>query len=635
LTQPQYELNIRDYARIFRKRKLIFFTSIFLFTILGFWYSSQQVPIYEAYTTVKMDERRTIAGLLAEWITYNPADVLESETKIIKGFPVLKAAALELGMITNDSSQAQVHEAVKNISAKITTEQVGNTNILKITAYSDDPHEAMVLANTIARVYVENNLLEKNKQARTVREFIERQLNALEDRMKISEGHLKNFADQIKNVKVAEPIQRKLTDLEFELASLLQKYTPKHPRIIQLKEQIADLQRQLKGLSGEDLEYARLQREVAVDRKLYAMLKEKLEQARITEAEKVADVSIVDPAILPTAPVNSIGLLGIVLGAFIGVVAGAVLAFIVETSDTSIGTVEDVEAITRLPILGVVPSVTEEFRGRAGIGGRIRQSVFHKAISETEENYIRLLVHYKSSSPASEAFRNIRTNLKISPTNKAFLVTSSNPKEGKTTIVTNLGIAVGQKSLRTLLVSSDLRRAQIAKAFGVEREPGLAEILQGIVPLEQGIRNITDVMLGNLNIDETLAPSGLRNIWIIPAGAYPPNAAELLASKELPLIINRLRDEFDCILFDSPPVLPVTDAALIAPLVDGVIICYEIGRTSRSALMRTKAQLESVNAKISGIILNHTKPEVAPLEPYPYYYRYKNRYYREEAAAKR
>ena len=632
MTQPQYELNLRDYLRIFRKRKLIIFSSVLIFSFVGIWYMSNQEPIYEAYTTVKIEERRTVTGLLTEWIAYNPADVLESQTKIIKGFPIIQTVAFELGVISEDASEAKIHQAVRAINSKVETEQIGNTNILKITAISGDPVEVVVLANTIAKVYVEHNLLDKNKQARTVREFIQNQLSELDGRMRNSEEKLKIFSDQIKNIKVAGPIQRKLTDLEFELASFSQKYTEKHPRVIQLKEEIISLQRQVKGLSGEDIEYARLQREVEVDRKLYAILKERLEQARITEAEKVGDVSIIDPAIMPQGPINPAGNLGIILGSFLGLILGAILSFVMETADTSIGTVEDVEAATQLPMLGVIPSVREELRGKKTLFSGVRHIFASKDMSEEEENYVRLLVHHKPTSPIAEAFRNIRTNLKISPTNKTFLVTSSNPKEGKTTIVTNLSLAVAQESLKVLIVSSDLRRAQIARSFGIEREPGLSEILQGTIPLEKGIRNITDVMLGGIDIDVTLGSSGLRNIWIIPAGAYPPNAAELLASRDLGLITNKLKNDFDCIIFDSPPVLPVTDAAIIAPLVDGTIICYEIGKTSRSALLRTKSQLESVNANITGIILNHTKPETEPLDPYPYYYRYKNRYYRENLA---
>ncbi len=635
MPQAQFELNIRDYVRIFRKRKFIIVLSIIIFTALGIWYSSKQIPVYQTSTTVKIEERRTIAGLLTDWVTYNPADTLESQAKIIKGYPILKKVALDLQLIDEATPEAQTHQIVQKINAKVITERLGNTNILKITATSEDPAEAMIVANTVAKVYVEENLLEKNKQARTVREFIETQLQALSERMKLDEEKLQVFSEQIQNIKVAEPIQNKLTELEFELASLLQRYTEKHPKTIQLREQIASLQGQIEGLSGEDLEYARLQRETEVDRKLYAMLKERLEQARITEAEEVADVSVVDPAVMPGAPINAQGNLPALLGILMGFIVGGILAFILEMSDTSIGTVEEVEAVTGLPMLGVIPSVHYEIKGKGGFFGGLRNVFLPRRTTETDDNFIRLLVHHKPTSPIAEAFRNIRTNLKISPSRKTFLVTSANPKEGKTSIVTNLGLAIAQENQKTLLISSDLRRPQISNTFGISKEPGLAELLQGAATLDETIQNITDIMLGEFEVSDALSASGLRNISILPSGAYPPNAAELIASKEFPAILAKLHGEYDCILLDSPPVLPVTDAAILAPLVDGVILCYEIGRTSKSALLRTKTQLESVGAKILGLVLNHTKPETEPLEPYPYYYRYRERYYREEPAQKK
>jgi tyrosine-protein kinase Etk/Wzc len=420
-----------------------------------------------------------------------------------------------------------------------------------------------------------------------------------------------------------------LIDLEFELAALRQKYTDKHPQIIRRKEQIENLKKQLGGFSGQDLEYARLQRETEVNKKLYSTLKQQLEQARISEAEEVPDVSIVDPAALPSRPVNVQGAFGIILGLIMGLVVGGVLAFSMEMLDTSLGTIEEVEANTGLPVLGVIPSIERKDTKPETFLDKVIGSIFPQR-REAEESYVRLLSHHRPTSPIAESFRNIRTNLKISAQRKTFLITSSNPEEGKTVIVINLGLVIAQENRRTLLVSSDLRRPAIAKSFGVEKEPGLSEILQGSASLDECTRNISDIILGDFDVEDTLTQSGLRNIWVLPAGSFPSNASELLSSRELSSLVAQLRDEFDCIIFDSPPILPVTDASLLAPLVDSVILCYEIGSTSRNALLRAKTQLEAVKANIGGIILNHTRPETEPLDPYPYYYRYKHRYYRHQ-----
>lgn len=635
---PQYELNLRDYLRIFSKRKLTIIITFLVVLITSIFYLSRQPVYYKSSATVKIEERKTIAGLLTEWIIYTPADTMESQARIIRGYPIMKKVALRLGIIYEDSPLTEVNRAVSRIQGSIETATIERTNIIRITATADTSEEAMVLANTVAEVYVEENLLEKTKQARHARVFIEEQLASLENRLKQAEDRLRQFGDETKNIRLAEPIQKKLVDLEFELGELLQRYTEKHPRVIQLKEQIKEMEKQVEGFSDQELAFARLNREVEVNKKLYAMLKEKLEEARISEAEKVPDVSIVDPAVLPTAPISTNKRIGAFIGGMMGLILGIAFAFVKETLDTSIGTMEDVEAVVKLPVLGVVPSIGEKKVDRKqGIIFRLTGRILPASRkSDEEEKFTRLIAHYKPNSPATEAFRNIRTNLKLDPSKKTILITSSGPREGKTTIMTNLGIVIAQTGAKTLLVSSDLRRPAIAKTFGINREPGFNELLIGTATLDQALRSVADIMLGEMKIDEIIdRPPGIDNIWILPSGALPFNPAEVLESKELDSIIDEFKRRFDVILFDSSPVLPVTDASLLAPKLDCVVIVYEIGRTSRDALLRAKVQIESMGGKISGVILNHTQPQTEAIVPYPYYYRYKYKYYSEEEPEKK
>ncbi len=629
---PQYELNIRDYLRIFRKRRLIII-SLFLITTVGsIFFVSQQPVIYQASTTVKIEERKTIAGLLTEWIVYNPADIMESQANVIKGYPVMKKVAQRLGLIDERSSLEEVNAAISTLQEGVTSERVGKTNMITIMTTSRFPRQAMDMANAVAEVYIEENLLEKTKQFRHVRQFIEDQLSSLEERLKQTEERLKNFGNEVKNVKLAEPIEKKLVDMEFELAELMQKYTEKHPRVIQLRAQIKEMEQQVEGFSGHELEYARLIREVDVNKKLYAMLKEKLEEARITEAQKVADISVVDPAVEPGKPISTSKHLSVILGALMGLVVGVGAAFILETLDTTIATIDDVESTIKLQVLGMVPSVERELTHSTQFWKRMKERILPPPKSDEEERLIHLVGHYKQKSLAAEAFRSIRTNLKVDASRKTILVTSSNPKEGKSTVVTNLGVMMAQAGSKVVLVSADLRRPTLEKVFGIKREPGLSELLTGASTLEQSLRSITDMMLGDMKLDELISrPGGLENIWILPSGKLPSNPAEILARPQALELMNELRRRFDVVIFDSPPVLPVTDASLLASKMDCVVIVYEIGRTSREALTRTKGQLESVGARVAGIILNNTRPQTEAIAGYPYYYyRYKHGYYGKE-----
>jgi len=622
----QYELNIRDYLRVFQKRKVVIILTFLLMTIWSAVFLYLQPSVFRSSTTVRIVERKSIAGLLTEWIVYDPANMMESQSKIITGFPIMRKVAKRMGMFDVSTPTGEMDRIVVGLQSRVSAAIIGSTNIIEIMATDDSPHGAMELANTVAHVYVEENLLEKRKQSSTARVFIEEQLAQLEGRLQLGEERLREFDQQSSNLKMATPLQEKLITLEFERSSFLQKYTESHPKVQQLGEQIKELESHLEGLGGADLRSAGLAREVEVNRKLYAMLKEKLEEARITEAQKVEDVSIVDPAVLPMSPVSAQKGLRIVISGIGGLILGMVMAFVMETLDTSVGTIEDVEKLLSLPILGVVPSTAQYMDEDKGMLDRVKRKMFPPKEKKTDERYMRMIVHYDPTSPIAEAYRNIRTNLKLTPEQKTIMVTSASPKEGKSTILMNLGLAFAQRGLKTLLISTDLRRPVLAKAFGVSREPGFNEVITGAVPLDEALKGISDMMLGDMSLADVTKSPALGNLWILPSGHLTSNPSELLESKEFPRLMQELKARFDMILLDSPPILSITDASLLTPKVDVVVLCYEIGKTARHALLRAKNQLELVGANISGVILNHISGEPVTIESYPYYtskaYRY-------------
>ncbi len=644
---PQYELNLRDYLRIFRKRRLTIIFTFILVTVLSAFYLSKHEDVYKASATIKIEERKTIAGLLTEWIVYNPADVMESESKFITSFPVITNVAVAMNKVPKDwfndpenidSNEVkpehveELNRIVSQIQGMVETERVASTNMIRIVTTSENPKEAMDLANIVARIYVASNLKDKNRQATQERQFIEDQLKTIDDKLRAIEEKLKQYGQGADQIKISEPIEQKLVELQFKLAELSQKYTEKHPQVIQLKEQIKGMEAQVHGLSDQQLEYSRLSREAEVNKKLYGTLKEKLEEARISEAQKVSAVSIVNPAVMPTGPITGDNSLKVVMGAFLGLILGVALAFIFETLDTSIGTIEDVENVIKLPVLGVVPPIESEFKAQRGIISRIKDRFNPQEKTDAEERFVHLFSHYKPQSPTTEAYRNIHTNLKLSPAKKTILITSSGPREGKSSVACNLAIVMAQIGLKTVLVSADLRRPVMAKVFGIKREPGLNELLMGTIGLDSALKNITDILLGEIGLEDIRKTPGIENIWLIPSGHLPSNPVEILESKVLLGIIEQLKSRFDVIIFDAPPVLPVTDSSLLAPKMDCVILVYEIGRTSREGLMRAKVQLEAVGAKIAGVVLNHTQAQTEGISPYPYYHKYK--YYGKELEKK-
>ena len=211
----------------------------------------------------------------------------------------------------------------------------------------------------------------------------------------------------------------------------------------------------------------------------------------------------------------------------------------------------------------------------------------------------------RADSCRQDLYRNL---FQLNPNLRALLITSPGPQEGKSTTLTNLAVIMAQAGMKTLIMSCNLRHPSIYKIFGIKKKPG-----------------ITDILSGGLNWKDVLQDPGIDNLKILSSGPYPPAPSELLSSIEFDNLIEETEKEYDIILFDSPPILPVTDAAVVASKVDGVVIVYFVGKAAREALMRSKTQLENVDSNIIGIILNDIKAEGKLA--YTYYYHYQYKYY--------
>ncbi|MBI4436018.1 MAG: polysaccharide biosynthesis tyrosine autokinase [Candidatus Omnitrophica bacterium] len=645
MAQPvAYGLNFRDYYRILRKRKFLILLTFVLVLTSTVYYGRKQTPIYEAASQIKLEQRQTVAGALLESsIPWSAGDPMESTARIIESAPIAEKTAEYMGLLKEGMTAEEREVAIGEVQGVVSTERVGNTNLIRIVATHADPQFAMKVANGTAEVFVQWDLREKNKQARKVREFIENQLTTVEKQLHVSEDALKSFKETESGAEVIAPLSNQLIALKTQLAELLVKATEKHPEVIRFKRRIAEIEAELKTVPGGETEYTRLVREVKLNEQLYTLFKQKFEEARIAEAEKVSDVSIVDYATLPTAPLGGGRRVGVILGAVIGLMLGFIVAFIVENIDTSISTIEGVESLLSIPVLAVIPhsrameagggsgkgSKRKLWLGRRFQGGLRRMRTLFPFFEEEEiDHRSRLIVHDQPKSPIAESYRSLRTNLKFIEgiTGKTLIVTSAGPREGKTTILINLGLTTAQMGAKTLLIDSDLRRPTIHKTFKINREPGLAEVLSGGFAWQEAVQGLSDILLGGMTLEEASKTPGLDHLFLMTSGKIPLNPSELLGSREMTHLMEELRKNFDVILYDAPPILPVTDAVLLAPKVDGVVIVYEIGRTARSALMRAKQQVESGGGKAVGIVLNHIKAEEEADASYAYYhYKYYGR----------
>jgi len=380
-------------------------------------------------------------------------------------------------------------------------------------------------------------------------------------------------------------------------------------KINALQEVVSQYEQELEKLPGQGLELARLERQVSVDQNIYALLTEKLEETKISEAGQKETVRVVDNAIEPEEPISPKKRLNLLLGALIGLGLGIGLTFLLEFFDDSIKNPEILERMG-FPILGIIPEISSReaiSRRFSTNGGGERETVEDETVAS------RLVTHLDPKSPVSEAYRTLRTNIqfqKLKNKESTLMVTSSAPKEGKSTTIANLAITMAQMGSKTLLVDTDLRRPVIHSVFNLGKD-----------------RGITNFLLGKMSFSEIVKPTMVDNLSVVTSGPLPPNPSELLASEEMDEFIEQARSHFDVVLFDSPPVIAVTDAAILSTKVDGLILVVKAHQTQKTAIARAKNLLDNVKAHVVGCLLNSVNVERAYGSYYHYYYYHYYSYY--------
>src|SRR5262245_1936259 len=398
-----------------------------------------------------------------------------------------------------------------------------------------------------------------------------------------------------------------------------------------LNRQMGDLFQRNREVPAVELSLQRLQRDAKVNDDLLTLLKTRHQEALIKESEGVEEVQLVRPATEPAAPLGGEAFNTVLVGALLGLMLGAVLAFVQETLDTSIGTIEDVESYLEVPVLGIVPHIDPRETVQRLIE---RRPALAQVEPEALQSHALLITHFDPKSPVAEAYRTLRTNIqfaRLERGGKVLVVTSPTLQEGKTTTIVNLALTMAQNGQKTLLVGANLRRPSIYRFFGIEREPGLSDILVGNARWRDCIRGVADILMGRFEMEDIMAAPGLDNLHIIEAGPIPANPSELLSTSAMSEFLRAVSAEYDIVLIDTPPVLPVTDSAIVAGQVDGVLLVYQAGKVGRLVLKRAKSHLESTRAKVWGVVLNDLQTEVSGYN-YTHYYTH---YYGEESSAPR
>jgi succinoglycan biosynthesis transport protein ExoP len=698
------EIHLREYLRVVLKRRytvFTFFLIVFVVVLIG---TLSSTPVYQASTKVLIErvEPYNFTMMNPYVMPYEP-EFYETQYQLIKSTSLTQKVVKMLSLentyesyfrgqkisATAEKSKADILAEI--ISAGIVVTPVKNSRIVTVSFLSTNPEFAALVANSLAKAYIEEILEMRMSSSRYSIEWmtqkaeeekkkLEASEKALQDYMKANDivtvqdkvaltpeklnelnGELIKSETKRKeletlynkvmsvssNMKDAETIPAIASDTtvqslrsdilkaEQNIEDLSKKYGRKHPSMIRAQEELrvlrqkreqeirrvigsvrneyelarsnetnlrkmlASTKAEAMNLSEKYVEYGVLSRAAETNRQLYDALMKRIKEQSVTEQIQTVNVWVVDKAEKPASPVRPRKAFNIMLGLILGLFGGVGLAFFIEYLDNTIKSPEETEAKLGVPVLGVIP------------------------ILESGEENIEEIILKEPQSVYAESYKPIRTAIMLSSANnppRNILITSMGPEEGKTSTAVNLAVTVARSGYSVLLVDADLRKPRIHTIFRLNNLSGLSTYLAGASP---------DI--------ETIFKRPLTNLSVIPSGPVPPNPSELLGSTRMSELIGSLSEKFDILIWDSPPLMTVTDSLILSKFLDGTIIIaksgkttYEIvGRGLRSLRGRRETDMES---RVLGIVINAFDTKKG--DQY-YYYQYYNYYPSSEEESKR
>ncbi len=440
----------------------------------------------------------------------------------------------------------------------------------------------------------------------------------------------------------AQAVQTELNALDGDYASMGKNVKPDYPPMVQMAAKRAELQNRLEaeisrvisgiqgsyqaasdkeqklqgemnkerqtalGLNDAAVEYAILQREVDTNRELYESVLERMKGIALAAESQTSNIVIVDPAETPGGPSSPKRFSMVVRNSALALVAVIGLVFGLEYLDTTLKTPEQVERYLHVPNIGAIPSFAN-LRLKAKGATLLPEDNGIKKIGYGRE----LLGVANPYSLVGEAYRTFRTALMLSRAGappKTILFTSAHSSEGKTVSATNTAAMFAQTGARVLLIDGDLRKPRCHRVLALENSAGLTEVLTGTCEVQDVIRNTV-----------------VDGLSFMCAGSLPPNPTELLGSERMSQVLEMVAHEHDVVIIDSPPVMPVSDALLLATVVDGVVLVVNSLKTSKHHVKMTCAKLEYARAKIFGVLLNEIDIKHPGYGHYSHYYNHYTR----------
>ncbi len=590
-------MELRQYLTILRRWAWLLILGLVLGAAGGYIGSRFQTPLYQATTrlmVIQAPQSQNVdpTGLNGQQLTDTYIQLLTTQ-------PVLQEASSYLGY---------------PITAKqLNIQQVGTTQVIQLTAADSDPQHAAAIANTLVTSLISQNENLQSGRYMATEQSLQTQISQVQSQISALQATINDISttavtDQIKQVQAQiDALQTQINALTSQYKDLKQQWQTSD---VQTQEQ--SIQAQINQLQAVQNSYqqvytslvvqgqpvasavnnsstrlAQLQSTLNQYQQVYVNLLNSLESVKLAGLQNTPNVVQIEAAAVPTAPVQPRPLTNTLLAAVVGLMLAGGIVFLVEYLDNTIKTVEDVERLLGLTVIGYIAEMQ-----------------YSKGSSEE------LYVTSQPRSPVSEAFRLLRTNLEFAGVDKPLrkiLVTSASPNEGKSTVAANLAVIMAQGGKRVLLLDADLRKPQIHHLLGLHNNVGLSNLFRGIREAELVIQNYP----------------AQEGVSVITSGSLPPNPAELLGSERMEQILADALKQVDIIVIDSPPSL-VADVQVLASKADGVLVVIQPGHTPSDEVQAMLEQLNRAGARVVGVVFNRI-----PRNRFYYYggYRHYSPYY--------
>ena len=480
------------------------------------------------------------------------------------------------------------------------TEQPRESGILLTQVKASDPEFAAQLLNEIQNAYLKQNVERKSAQAEQSLEFLKRQLPELKTNVDAAQSRLNSYQLKKGSVDVQRETQlvlQRAVELETQRLSAaqerdaaLQKFTNQHPVVLALNEKIRGLDReqvslkkQTEALPETQQEIFSLMRDLQVNTQLYTALLNSAQELQITKAGTIGNVRIIDDGLAPSTPIEPKKTLIIGLGAILGLFFGVLTVFALRTLLRGVDRPEEVERATGLSTYASIPY------------SRTQEKVMKKLGRNNDGNLV--LARLDGADLAIESIRGLRTSLHfamLEASNNIVMFTGPVAALGKSFVSINLGAILAMSGKRVLVMDADLRRGRLHRYVNLNQSPGISDLIAGTVNSASDIIHKTDI----------------EGLFFSPGGTRPPNPSEILMSEKFNELMKTVATQFDYVLIDTPPVLPVTDAAIVGRLVGTTLLVLKSAEHPMRAIEETVKRLRQAGVQVKGTIFNQVGARV-------------------------